>query len=49
MLGVAFYIDEITMRFKDHHVGKNDDIKSQGDGLQTNALCNRGYTYKIFM
>ena len=29
MLGVAFYIDEMTMSFKDHQAWKKDDIKSK--------------------
>ena len=27
MLGVAFYIDEMIMRFKGHHAEKKDDVK----------------------
>ena len=34
MLGVTFYIDETTMRFKGHHVDKiRSTYKAEGDGL----------------
>ena len=33
MLGVAFSIDETTMRFKGYHAEKRMTYKSKGDGL----------------
>ena len=39
----------MTMYFKGHHADKKDDVKAKGDGLQTYALFQKGYKYKIFM
>ena len=50
MLGVAFSIDEMTMRFKGHHADKKRMTKkSKVDELQKYALCQKGCTNQIFM
>ena len=50
MLGVAFSIDEMTRHFKGHHTDKRRiTYKEKGDGLQTYAICQKGYTYQIIM
>ena len=39
-----------TMRFKGHHAEKlRMTCKYEGYGLQTDAIFQKGYTYKIFM
>ena len=50
MLGVAFYIDEMIMHFKGHHEDKKRmTYKAKGDGLQTFDICQKVYTYQIFI
>ena len=50
MLGVAFSIDEMTMRFKGRHEDKKRiTYKAEGDGFQCDALCQEGYTYQVYM
>ena len=49
MLGVAFSIDEITMRVKCCHAKKRMMYKEKGDGLQTHDICQKGYKYKVFV
>ena len=42
MLGVIFYIDEITIPFKSHHVDKiRMTYKADGDGLQIYGLFQK--------
>ena len=50
ILGVTISIDEMTTNFK----GNNSyqirmTYKVEGDGLQADALFQKGYTYKSFM
>ena len=50
MLGVAFYIDEMTIRFKGFHAYKKImKYKAKGGGLQIYSIFQKGYTYQIFM
>ena len=50
MLGVTFYIDEMTMHFKGHHAEKIGMMyKAEGDGLQIDDIFQKGYTYQIFI
>ena len=46
ILGVTIHLDEMTMNFKGYNA---DQIKmtnkAEGDGLQADALCNKGYTH----
>ena len=50
ILGAIFYMNEITMRFKGHHADKiRMAYKSEGDGLQTDDIFQKGYTYQIFI
>ena len=50
LLGIAFSIDEMSMRFQGKHVDKRQiTYKNEGDGFQANALRQDGFTYKIFM
>ena len=50
MLGVTFSMYETTMNFKSHHAETiSMAYKSEGDGLQTYTIRQKGYTYQIFM
>ena len=50
ILGVKFYMDEMTMHFKFHHSEKiRMTHKSEGGVLQTDDIFHKGYTYQIFM
>ena len=50
ILGFAFYIYEMTTRFKGHHEDKKRmTYKAKCDGLQTYTIFQKGYTYQIFM
>ena len=50
MLGVTFSTDEMTVCFKGHHANRiKMTYKTDGDGLHTYDLFNKGYTYQIFM
>ena len=50
MLCVIISIDEMTMYFKGSHVYKiKMTYKSEGDVLQEDDICQKGYTYQIFM
>ena len=47
ILGVAFYIDEMTMHFKVLHADKQIlAYISEGDELQTYYLCHKGEIYQ---
>ena len=47
---VPVSIYEITMRFKGHSADKISTMyKSEVIRLQADALCQKGYTYEIFM
>ena len=49
-LGRAVSVDEMTMRFKGKHRDKRRiTYKAEGDGFQSDALCEDGYTYQIYM
>ena len=50
MLGVTFPMDEMAVNSKFHHM----EIiwimyKAEGDGLWTDVVFQKGYTYQIFM
>ena len=50
LLGIAFSIDEMTMRFQGKRVDKiRITYKNEGDGFQADALCQDGFTYQICM
>jgi len=50
LLGLAFSVDEMTMRFKGKHADKRRiTYKNEGDGFQADALCQDGYTYQVYM
>ena len=50
MLGFTFYMNEMTVNFKGHHAEKiRMTYKSEGYGLHTDAIFQKGYTYQIFM
>ena len=49
-LGRACAVDEMTMRFKGKHKDKRRiTYKAEGDGFQSDALCDDGYCYQIYM
>ena len=42
-------VDEMTMRFKGKHKDKRRiTYKTEGDGFQSDALCDDGYCYQIY-
>ena len=50
LLGVCFSIDEMTIGFQGHHSDKlRITYKAEGDGFQSDALCQEGFCYQIFM
>ena len=50
MLGVAFSIDAMAMHFKGNSAEKvKMTHKAEVDVLQADALCQKRYTYQIFM
>lgn len=50
LLACAFSVDEMTMGFKGHHKDKlRITYKNEGDGFQSDALCQDGFTYQIWM
>ena len=50
MLGVTFFVDEMTMSFKAHHLEKiSMTYKSEADVLQIDDVFHIGYTYQIFV
>ena len=50
MLGITFYMDEITMHFKGRHADKiRITYKVWGDGLHIYHIFQKGYTYQIFI
>ena len=50
MLGFAIYIYEMTMHLKAHYADKIS-ITYRGEGYisHTDGICQKGYTYQIFM
>ena len=50
MLGFAIYIYEMTMHLKGHYADKIS-ITYRGEGYisHTDGICQKGYTYQIFM
>ena len=43
-------MDEMIMRFKVNHADKIRMMyKAEGDGLQTDNIFQKGYTYQIFI
>ena len=43
-------VNEITMRFKEHHRDKlRITCKAEGDGFQDDALCDDVYCYQFYM
>ena len=49
MIGVTVNMDEMTILFKVHHAEKiGITHKVKGDGLQTDAIFQKGYRYQIF-
>ena len=50
MIGVAFFVDEMNMHFKGHPADKVRMVdKAEVYGLQGDSLCQKVYTYQIFM
>ena len=50
MHGFTFSMNEINMHFKGHHADKiMMTYKAEGDGLQTDTIFRKWYTYQIFM
>ena len=50
MLGVTFSMDEMAVHSKGRHVNKIRIMyKSEGGGLQTDAIFQKGYSNQIFM
>ena len=50
LLACAFSVDEMTMGFKGQHKDKKRiTYKAEGCGFHSDALCQEGYTYQIWM
>ena len=50
IIGLTFYLNEITMSFKVRHADKiSMTYKAEGGGLQTDNIFHKGYKYQIFL
>ena len=50
ILSVTISIDEMTANFKGNNADQiNMMYKAEGDGLQEDSLCQKGYIYQAFM
>ena len=49
MCACSIAVDEMTMRFKGKHADKlRITFKAEGDGFMADALCDDGFTYRIY-
>ena len=49
-LGCSVAVDEMNIRLKGHNLYKlRITYKSEGDGFQTDTLCDDGYFYQVYM
>ena len=50
-VGRACAVDKMTVRFKGKHKDTKDEItyKAEGDGFQSDTLCNDEYCYQMYI